>query len=723
VAPTRTAKLRPVSTSSKETSLNPIKPKELKKNTKTKTTVASKKFKVALKSDDSSSKKKAQEKNDVVETSTAPPKKMSSSTINTKEIISKRKMENHLPSSGRSTARLNRSDTHSESSYFSDASNSDIDDELIIPDASSSSSPSDDEGFFIQQKPKSNRDVIIGQDEILLEDLEKNAESTEVSLKSQEDTIQQPIKVPLVDKTKQIEEKLESLKKTSSEPSIKPRPSVEELDMDHKSRLNMWESKLKEPQRTVTRSDRKSLDMLGGLAEKKKELFETQKPNLADELFERPATVASTSLADKKREMEVALSRSQSLKSRKISMSTEDFQRSVSMRRKWEKRIDKRRPDSDSDDDVIFKDPTPSSESESRNASNKALEWEQRFQDKQKEADKKPPPVRNMTLDSTELEDEPGLSNLTKSELDQLARELSLSDDDKLEKNAENNINEPTNEPSIISLEDDLNEPEESEEIAIENVEQVTFDESANEISSNIEEVKPEDEIVKMADNEDISEIASESMLIPDNFSDTSSRLNSFQSAGDELAIREALGDGITVLITPSPSQSMPLDSTTDHDTTNNTSNNSIEVTDIAKDEDQYQKVAQSLVAETLEESFGELKNQSESITEVTESLTESFTADSISISIQNQTSQEEAPTSLENDSVFAQSEDVISASRPINEEMNTPAELITPEDLKTPDFVSDVAAKDILKTPDNNLTSNEKVNEESDILTATSEP
>ena len=48
--------------------------------------------------------------------------------------------------------------------------------------------------------------------------------------------------------------------------------------------------------RTVTRSDRKSLDMLGGLAEKKKELFETQKTNLHDELFERPATVASTSL-------------------------------------------------------------------------------------------------------------------------------------------------------------------------------------------------------------------------------------------------------------------------------------------------------------------------------------------------------------------------------------------------------------------------------------------
>ena len=367
-------------------------------------------------------------------------------------------------------------------------------------------------------------------------------------------------------------------------------------------------------------------------------------------------------------------------------MSTEDFQRSTSMRRKWEKRIDKRRPDSDSDDDVIFKD-TPIQKPVSRNASNKALEWEQRFQDKQKEADRKPPPVRNMTLDSTELEDEPGLSNLTKSELDQLARELSLSDD-KLEKTAESDKNEPANEPNIESP--DENEPQ----VAIEEKEleeQVQSDEVLNEPTSNMDEEKPEDEpeeIVKTAE-EDISEIASESMLVPDNFSDTSSRLNSFQSAGDELAIREALGEGVTALITPSPSQSMPLDSTTDHDTTNNTSYNSIEVTDITKDEDQYQKVAQNLVAETLEESVGELKHQSESITEVTESLTESFTADSISISIQNQTSQEEAPTSLDNDSVFAQSEDVVSASRPINEEMNTPAELKTPEDLKTPDFVS----------------------------------
>ena len=140
------------------------------------------------------------------------------------------------------------SNRKSESSYFSDASNSDIDDELIIPDASSSSSPSDDdEGFFIQQKPKSKNDRDQDKIPVLLEDLEKDSSKPQ---NEHSIPIQQPIKVPLVDKTKQIEEKLESLTKThTSEPSCKPRPSVEELEMDHKSRLNMWESKLKEPQR------------------------------------------------------------------------------------------------------------------------------------------------------------------------------------------------------------------------------------------------------------------------------------------------------------------------------------------------------------------------------------------------------------------------------------------------------------------------------------------
>ena len=393
--------------------------------------------------------------------------------------------------------------------------------------------------------------------------------------------------------------------------------------------------------------------------------------------------------------MEVALSRSQSLKTRKISMSTEDFQRSTSMRKKWEKRIDKRRPDSDSDDDVIFKDTPIQKPTVSRNASNKALEWEQRFQDKQKEAERKPPPVRNMTLDSTELDDEPGLSNLTKSELDQLARELSLSDD-KLEKTSEKTsektdtiepmVESSSNEPDILEtshepIKDKEIEPVEEIHGSVKelNEEMAAGNEAADNEAADNEAADNEAADNEAVDNE--TENASESMLVPDHFSDTSSRLNSFQSvqsAGDELAIREALGDGVTALITPSPSQSMPLDTTTDHDTTNDT-NNSIE--NITKDEE-YEKVAQNLVAETLEESVGELKIQSESIT--AESLTESFTADSISISIQNQTPQEEAPTSL--DSVFAQSE---SESRAINEEMSTPAELKTPEDLKTPDFVS----------------------------------
>ena len=105
---------------------------------------------------------------------------------------------------------------------------------------------------------------------------------------------------------------------------------------------------------------------------------------------------------------------------RKISLSTEDPQRSTSMRKKWEQRIEKRRADSESDDDAFE---VPKKSTLSRNASNKALAWEQRFAEKKEEAEKKPPPMRNMTLD-VDAEQEPGLDALSKSELEQLALEI-----------------------------------------------------------------------------------------------------------------------------------------------------------------------------------------------------------------------------------------------------------------------------------------------------------
>ena len=52
------------------------------------------------------------------------------------------------------------------------------------------------------------------------------------------------------------------------------------------------------------------------------------------------------------------------------------------MRHKWQKRIEKRREasDTESDDEVLYKDQSTERPKISRNASNKALEWEKKFQ-------------------------------------------------------------------------------------------------------------------------------------------------------------------------------------------------------------------------------------------------------------------------------------------------------------------------------------------------------
>ena len=93
------------------------------------------------------------------------------------------------------------------------------------------------------------------------------------------------------------------------------------------------------------------------------------------------------------------------------------------MRRKWEKRIERRRPSSESDDECFVTDKVVDKTTLSRNASNKALAWESRFTEKKDETSDRPPPMRNMTLD-IDAEDEPGLDSLSKTELEQLANEL-----------------------------------------------------------------------------------------------------------------------------------------------------------------------------------------------------------------------------------------------------------------------------------------------------------
>ena len=128
----------------------------------------------------------------------------------------------------------------------------------------------------------------------------------------------------------------------------------------------------------------------------------------------------------------------QQVDERKISLSTEDLQRSTSMRRKWEQRIEKRRPssasESDADDnDDAFERTDHKAATVSRNASHKALAWEKRFTETKDEVDKqRPPPLRNMTLDA-EAENEPGLDSLSKSELAQLANELESEHDEPIE--------------------------------------------------------------------------------------------------------------------------------------------------------------------------------------------------------------------------------------------------------------------------------------------------
>ena len=142
--------------------------------------------------------------------------------------------------------------------------------------------------------------------------------------------------------------------------------------------------------------------------------------------------------AERAKTLETMAQQQQQVDERKISLSTEDLQRSTSMRRKWEQRIEKRRPSSASESDAdenddAFERTDHKAATVSRNASHKALAWEKRFTETKDEVDKqRPPPLRNMTLDA-EAENEPGLDSLSKSELAQLANELESEHDEPIE--------------------------------------------------------------------------------------------------------------------------------------------------------------------------------------------------------------------------------------------------------------------------------------------------
>ena len=104
------------------------------------------------------------------------------------------------------------------------------------------------------------------------------------------ETISEPVKT----ETKEdiVFEDIESVDDRTSE--INENPIVSENTT--KSRLNQWETKLKEEKSNSLqrRQERKSLDLLGSLDDKKKNLFETFEPDKNE--LERPATVATVSL-------------------------------------------------------------------------------------------------------------------------------------------------------------------------------------------------------------------------------------------------------------------------------------------------------------------------------------------------------------------------------------------------------------------------------------------
>ena len=106
----------------------------------------------------------------------------------------------------------------------------------------------------------------------------------------------EPISEPVKTEPKEdiVVEDIESVDDRTSE--INDNPIVSENTT--KSRLNQWETKLKEEKSNSLqrRQERKSLDLLGSLDDKKKNLFETFEPDKNE--FERPATVATVSLGE-----------------------------------------------------------------------------------------------------------------------------------------------------------------------------------------------------------------------------------------------------------------------------------------------------------------------------------------------------------------------------------------------------------------------------------------
>jgi len=181
------------------------------------------------------------------------------------------------------TRKIKRADYSSESSYFSDASNSDYDEHLIIPDASSSDDDSDIDDIIIKPSeppPQSTaqtntKEPIVEQDEIVVVVVEEEVE---------------PI---VIEDIESIDDRTDDCDNSVN--------SSKDDSLTTQSRLEQWETKLKEEKSNSLqrRLERKSLDLLGSLDDKKKNLFETfddRNQQQQRHSLERPATVATVSL-------------------------------------------------------------------------------------------------------------------------------------------------------------------------------------------------------------------------------------------------------------------------------------------------------------------------------------------------------------------------------------------------------------------------------------------
>lgn len=319
---------------------------------------------------------------------------------------------------------------------FSDASCSDINSEDIFSDALFSEG-SDDEGY----------------------------RTNPLSLPSKEDFFEEE-KVEKRAPVPQTREKLTVIA-TSTGPS----------PIDTKSMLDKWETKLAQKPEAVTSSNinnaRESLSELQTLEARRKQIEEKMSQKQSSPPAEIKPAISlgySSSLRDKRTALEQNINRSASGRSiRQESLSAEDREealtRSRSARLMWETKtkIQRRRADSSSDDEVLYTDNT-------------------RGQLNEEETKRERPPVRNMTLDEDALLAEVDLSE---SQAHAIIKDLDLTVDDVTSGNQQS---EEDNDPEI---EKDSQPESRSEKDEIEDISEdlggheIIIDESLSEEDEN----------------------------------------------------------------------------------------------------------------------------------------------------------------------------------------------------------------------------------------------